>query len=116
MEYLIKNKDDTIKEIYELAINEDMRSYVFLVSMINYCKKNKLDLVAELSALAAFVSINFLNYIKGMLQLSYTHQKDAIEYDPDNWEYKRVFLTGYCKHPDIEHDLEYEKNIAENMI
>ena len=51
-----------------------------------------------------------------MPQLSYMHQKDAIEYDPDNREYKRVFLVGYCNHPDIEHDLEYEKYVSEKMI
>ena len=115
IKFLVENKEEAFAIIHTLAQKEDMRAYIFLVLMISYCKINKKDIVAELSNLAAFVSITFFNYIEGMILLSYNHQKEAIQYDSENIEYKRVFLDMYYTHPDVKHDVEFEVEIAKSM-
>lgn len=112
IDFLVDRLEESLTEIHSLAQQEDIRSYTFLVLMINYCKYNKKNLVSKLSDFAAFISLNFFNYIEGMIQLSYFHQIEAIKNDPDNDNYKNTFLNFYYHHPDIEHDINFEKEIG----
>ncbi len=112
IDILVDKLDDSLTEIHMLAQEEDIRSYVFLISMINYCKCNNKNLISKLSDAAAFISLNFFNDIEGMIQLSYFHQIDAIKNDPDNDDYKNTFRHFYYGHPDIEHDVEFEKEFG----
>lgn len=116
LESLINNKEETLRKLHKLAQEEDMRSYAFIVAMIEYCKfNNRKDIVAELSHFASFISLVFFNYIEGMISLGYAHQKEAIKYDPDNFKYKKAFLEMYYGHPDVKHDFDYEVKIAKSM-
>ncbi len=115
IDFLVDRIDESIELIHMLAQEKDMRSYIFLVSMINYCKHNNENLISELSNFAAFISLNFFNYIEGMIKLSYFHQIEAIKNDPQNNEYKKTFIDFFYTHPDVDHDVEFEMKILSEL-
>ena len=114
IELLVNDVEEALVAIHKIAQEEDIRSYIVLVLMINYCKDKMQNFVAELSNFAAFISLTFFNYIEGMISLSYIHQKEAITYAPDNYEYKRIFFEIYCNHPDVDHDTVFESTILKD--
>ncbi len=112
---LVDRLDDALAEIHRLAQEEDIRSYVFLVAIIEYCKIHRKEAVPELLHMAAFITLIFFNYMEGMIPLSYQHQKEAILLAPENEEYKKVFMNMYIEHPDVDHDKEFEAWVKKSV-
>lgn len=111
--------DKDISDILSAAnyisnIEENIAGYyacIYLESKLDLAEKKAL--VHNDMAIILSMSINFVN---GAYTLGFYHARKAMEYDPNNLEYKLSTLQLFADVPDFNMSIEYKERIAKEIL